>query len=78
MINNVGVVFKGSGFYVTDNRGKNSASPSANGTTKEGADKGAETTSADGAKKDVKGEASAEKPKADSASSKKKSAETTS
>ena len=33
VINNVGVVFKGKGFYVTDNRSKNSAAPktSSNG-----------------------------------------------
>lgn len=28
VINSVGIVFKGSGFYVTDNRGSNSAAPS--------------------------------------------------
>lgn len=44
VINSVGIVFKGSGFYVTDNRnGKNGTVPS-NGT-KEDTDKKTETSS---------------------------------
>ena len=36
VLNSVGIVFKGSGFYVTDSRGKNGASiPSANGKSGE-------------------------------------------
>ncbi|WP_420643848.1 FmdB family zinc ribbon protein [Candidatus Leptofilum sp.] len=36
VLNSVGIVFKGSGFYVTDSRGKKSvAKPSANGNTSE-------------------------------------------
>jgi putative FmdB family regulatory protein len=37
VIQPVGIIFKGSGFYVTDNRGKSSTGPSAakNDTTKE-------------------------------------------
>lgn len=36
VVNSVGVVFKGSGFYVTDSRGKNvAAAPSANGKSAE-------------------------------------------
>lgn len=36
VLNSVGIVFKGSGFYVTDSRGKNGASaPSANGKSSE-------------------------------------------
>ena len=36
VMNSVGIVFKGSGFYVTDSRGKKSAAkPSANGKTSE-------------------------------------------
>lgn len=33
IVNSVGVVFKGSGFYITDNRGGNAATLSANGKT---------------------------------------------
>lgn len=36
VLNSVGIVFKGSGFYVTDSRGKNGASaPSSNGKSSE-------------------------------------------
>ncbi len=70
LINSVGVVFKGSGFYVTDNRGKNSASPSS-GASKE--DAGGEKSAERGGE-GAKSEKSAEKPKSDS-SSKKESAE---
>ncbi|MCA9953804.1 MAG: zinc ribbon domain-containing protein [Anaerolineales bacterium] len=36
VVNSVGIVFKGSGFYVTDSRGKNGASaPSSNGKSSE-------------------------------------------
>ncbi len=34
VVNSVGVVFKGSGFYITDNSRGGSASRTANGTTK--------------------------------------------
>lgn len=49
VVNSVGVVFKGSGFYVTDNRSKNSAKygSSSNG-------KGADTSSADTSSPDEK------------------------
>jgi putative FmdB family regulatory protein len=33
VVNSVGVVFKGSGFYVTDNRGSNSANSKASSST---------------------------------------------
>lgn len=36
VVNSVGIVFKGSGFYVTDSRGKNgAAAPSSNGKSSE-------------------------------------------
>ena len=35
VLNSVGIVFKGSGFYVTDSRGKNGAAASANGKSSE-------------------------------------------
>lgn len=35
VINQVGVVFKGSGFYVTDTKSKNPAAPSTNGSDAE-------------------------------------------
>jgi putative FmdB family regulatory protein len=39
VLNSVGIVFKGSGFYVTDSRGKNgAAAPSANGKSGENGD----------------------------------------
>ena len=44
VINSVGVVFKGSGFYVTDNRGSNSAAPSTKKS--DGGDSNAKTESA--------------------------------
>ena len=34
VINSVGIVFKGDGFYVTDNRSKSSTAPSTAGETK--------------------------------------------
>lgn len=44
VLNSVGIVFKGSGFYVTDSRGKKSAAtPSANGKSSENGD-GTKTT----------------------------------
>lgn len=36
VINSVGVVFKGSGFYITDNKTKNSAAPKTNGSSENG------------------------------------------
>jgi putative FmdB family regulatory protein len=44
VVNSVGVVFKGSGFYVTDNRGTNSAN-SVNGKSSETASSNAEKPS---------------------------------
>jgi putative FmdB family regulatory protein len=39
VLNSVGIVFKGSGFYVTDSRGKKSTTaPAANGKTSENGD----------------------------------------
>lgn len=39
VLNSVGIVFKGSGFYVTDSRGKNgAAAPPANGKSSENGD----------------------------------------
>ncbi|MAU01501.1 MAG: FmdB family transcriptional regulator [Anaerolineaceae bacterium] len=39
VLNSVGIVFKGSGFYVTDSRGKNGSSlPSTNGKSSENGD----------------------------------------
>lgn len=63
VINQVGVVFKGSGFYVTDNKGKNPAAPStvdAGGKSedKNGADKSKSEPSA--AKDDAKSTATKE------------------
>lgn len=46
VVNSVGVVFKGSGFYVTDNRGSNSANSKVSSTT----------TSEESRSKDDKGE----------------------
>jgi len=42
VINSVGIVFKGNGFYVTDNRGKNGALASAK-SGGEGAEKSADS-----------------------------------
>lgn len=61
LINSVGVVFKGSGFYVTDNRGSNSAAPSTK-----------KSDSGEGAAKAENGSGSAET-KADSSTAAKKS-----
>ena len=47
VVNSVGVVFKGSGFYVTDNRGKNSANNGVSSDSKSTAD----TSSSDKASK---------------------------
>jgi len=45
VLNPVGIVFKGSGFYVTDSRGKNGASaPSANGKSENGSNANTEST----------------------------------
>lgn len=52
LINQVGVVFKGSGFYVTDSRGKNSAAALPTGTSGSSAD---DTRSADGKSADANG-----------------------
>lgn len=49
VLNSVGIVFKGSGFYVTDSRGKNGAAvPAANGKSSENGDSAkAEPTAAE-------------------------------
>jgi putative FmdB family regulatory protein len=57
VINQVGVVFKGSGFYVTDNKGKNPAAPS---TVENGSEK-KEKSAVEGT---TKSETAAEKPAA--------------
>lgn len=56
VLNSVGIVFKGSGFYVTDSRGKNgAAAPSANGTSSKNGDsaKTEPTAKANGSKADT-------------------------
>lgn len=61
VINSVGVVFKGSGFYVTDNKSNNSAAPTKNGVN--GSSEGAgssDTASSNGTAE----KASAAKPEA--------------
>ena len=61
VLNSVGIVFKGSGFYVTDNRGKkNGSSPSANGKSSDSdtAAKPESTTKEDGGKAEKKADAS--------------------
>ncbi len=70
VINNVGIVFKGKGFYVTDNRGKNPAAPGKSAAN-EG---GGESTSADSSEKssDSKSEKKPEK-KAEKSAEKTKS-----
>lgn len=45
VINQVGIVFKGSGFYVTDSKGSNSAGVTTNGTTDGAASKEAKSES---------------------------------
>ena len=50
VVNSVGVVFKGSGFYVTDNRGKNSAngkSPDTSSNTEKSSESSTSTPSAE-------------------------------
>ena len=72
VLNSVGIVFKGSGFYVTDSRGKNgAAAPSANGKSSENGDSAkseptakangstADTSSANGSGKEKKTEKTA-------------------
>ena len=59
VINQVGVVFKGSGFYVTDNKSKNPAAPKTSDSGSESADKSANgsegsKTKGDGDKKAAK------------------------
>lgn len=65
LINSVGVVFKGSGFYVTDNRGKNSAAPSTKSDAKaesgtSGSDSAETSTSSSESTKTTKKESSAQ------------------
>ena len=47
LINSVGIVFKGSGFYVTDNRGKNSARPGKSSSDDASSGTKADSTSAE-------------------------------
>lgn len=44
VVNSVGVVFKGKGFYVTDNRGSTAQAPSAAGKKETGAETGAKSS----------------------------------
>lgn len=44
VVNSVGVVFKGSGFYVTDNRGKNSANNGVSSDSKPATEKSSDET----------------------------------
>jgi putative FmdB family regulatory protein len=50
VVNSVGVVFKGKGFYVTDNRGKTAQAPNSTSSKKEegGAEKSAVSSSGGG------------------------------
>ncbi|GJM40495.1 MAG: FmdB family transcriptional regulator [Ardenticatenaceae bacterium] len=70
VMNSVGIVFKGSGFYVTDSRGKKTAAtPSANGKTSENGS----TAKADTTAKETKSD---DGKVSDSSTSKKKSEKT--
>jgi len=46
LVNSVGVVFKGKGFYVTDNRGSKALAPSASSKKETGAETGAPSSAA--------------------------------
>jgi putative FmdB family regulatory protein len=73
VLNSVGIVFKGSGFYITDSRGKKSAAaPSANGKSSENGSNGSS------AKAESTGDETSSKKeaKADNGSSKEKSEKT--
>lgn len=48
VINQVGVVFKGSGFYVNDAKAKNPAAPSTNGKTNDGENEAGKSDSGSG------------------------------
>jgi putative FmdB family regulatory protein len=57
VVNSVGIVFKGSGFYVTDSRGKKSAvTPPANGKVSENGDSAKTEPAAKGAEDSSKAE----------------------
>lgn len=61
VVNSVGIVFKGSGFYVTDSRGKKSvAAPAANGKVSENGDGVKTEPSATGAEVSSKAESKSE------------------
>lgn len=74
VMNSVGIVFKGSGFYVTDSRGKKSAAkPSTNGKTSENGS----SANVDGpAKSESNAKESSDSKTTDSAKSKKKNEKT--
>lgn len=64
VINSVGIVFKGDGFYVTDNRGKSSTAPSTAGETKSASKETASSESGSSDKKSsTKSESKEKKPK---------------
>lgn len=69
VLNSVGIVFKGSGFYVTDNRGKkNGATASANGKTSSDGDSAKSDPAAkkeNGGKAESKSESGSVKKKAE-------------
>ena len=58
VVNSVGVVFKGQGFYVTDNRGKKAQTPSKKegSTTKESSSKSSDSKSSSSESKSSKTE----------------------
>jgi putative FmdB family regulatory protein len=49
VVNSVGVVFKGKGFYVTDNRGSKAQAPNAAGKKEAGAETSSESSAASSA-----------------------------
>lgn len=73
----LGIIFKGSGFYVTDNRGSNGSGSNAE-TAKSGESKGDSASSTDSKSSDSKSDGGSSKPKSesskDSGSSKAKTA----
>ena len=78
LINSVGIVFKGKGFYVTDNRGKNSAAPGKDGGDDGSGSKSKGSESASASESSNGGESKSAPKKETSADAKpaKKSAET--
>lgn len=65
LIQPVGIVFKGSGFYVTDNRQASNAASGSNGKVSEKPEGGSESSS----KKEPGGDSRSEKPAKDSPTS---------